>query len=406
MMKKISVHVGIVLMAGMLVLFGAAWAAADDDDSIKEMLAKSGVSVGGFVDTSYSTNLNEPTDRNSNFRVYDTEADSFQLNTTHLFIGKEATAEGGAMNRAGFYFSLDIGDNADVNAPAGTDGADQVDFQEAYVNYLFPIGSGLMLTAGKFATLAGAELMNSKDNMNFSSSYAFAFGPFTHTGVRLSYDVNSMVGVTLGALNGWDNVDDNNDSKTLEAGLSLNPFESLSWNHAVYYGSEQDEVVSLQRFFYDTVLTYTPSSRFKFVTQFDYGKEQQDGAKGAALAARATTGLADNMFDSVQQSAAFVPGNGGEWNSVVGYANYTPTDKLGFTVRGERFDDTEGARTGIDQVLYGLTFTTQYNLTPDLMTRLEYRYDVSSQDVFGTDSATDPLDNNQSTIGAQIIYMF
>ena len=403
MMKQISVHVGIVLMTGILVLCGAAWAAADD--SIKEMLAKSGITVGGFVDTSYSTNLNEPTDRQSNFRVYDTEADSFRMNTTHLFIGKEATADGGALDRAGAYFSLDIGKNADVNAPAGTDGADQVDFQEAYVNYLLPIGSGLMVTAGKFATLAGAELMNSTDNMNFSNSYAFAFGPFTHTGVRLSYDVNSMVGVTLGALNGWDNLDDNNDAKTLEAGLSLNPFDSLSWNHAIYYGSEQTEIVSLQRFFYDTVLTYTPSSRFKFVTQFDYGNEEMNGTKGAALATRAT-GLADNMFDVVQQSGALLGGTGGDWNAVVGYVNYTPTDKVGFTVRGERFDDTEGARTGIDQVLYGLTLTGSYNLTPDLLTRLEYRYDVSSQDVFGTDSATDPLANNQSTIGAQIIYMF
>ncbi len=98
-------------------------------------------------------------------------------------------------------------------------------------------------------------------------------------------------------------------------------------------------------------------------------------------------------------------GEGGEWNALVGYANYTPTEKVGFTLRGERFDDTEGARTGIDQVLYGLTLTGSYNFTPDLLTRLEYRYDVSSQNVFGTDVAGE-LDNNQSTIGAQLIYMF
>ena len=402
-------------MAGMFVLFGAAWAAAaDDDDSIKALLEKSGISVGGFVDTSYSTNLNEPMDRQSRFRVYDTEADSFRLNTTHLFIGKEASADGGALDRAGAYFSLDIGKNADVNAPAGTDGADQVDFQEAYVNYLLPIGSGLMVTAGKFATLAGAELMNSKDNMNFSNSYAFAFGPFTHTGVRLSYDVNSMVGVTLGVSNGWDNLDDNNDAKTLEAGLSFNPSDKVSWNHAIYYGSEQDEVTSLQRFFYDTVLTYTPSSRFKFVTQFDYGKEQQNGAKGLALAGRGGDGFDITGMDGtliVQDMRADVGGPegmaaGGDWNEIMRYATFTTGDKAGFTLRGERFDDTEGARTGIDQVLYGLTLTGSYNLTPDLLTRLEYRYDISSQDVFGTDSATDPLANNQSTIGAQIIYMF
>ena len=87
------------------------------------------------------------------------------------------------------------------------------------------------------------------------------------------------------------------------------------------------------------------------------------------------------------------------------YANYTPTEKLGFTLRSERFNDMDGARTGIDQTLYGLTLTSSYNFTPDLLTRLEYRYDISSQNVFGTDVAGE-LDNNQSTIGAQIIYMF
>ena len=41
----------------------------------------------------------------------------------------------------------------------------------------------------------------------------------------------------------------------------------------------------------------------------------------------------------------------------------------------------------------------------DLLTRLEYRYDKSSENVFGSDVAG-TLKNHQSTIGAQIIYMF
>ena len=140
MMKQVSVHVVIVLMMGMFVLCGAIWAGAEEGaeegGGIKSLLEKSGISVGGFVDTSYSTNLNEPVDRQSRFRVYDTEADSFRLNTTHLFIGREGSDEGGGLNRAGFYFSVDIGKNADVNAPAGTRSDDQIDFQEAYVTYL------------------------------------------------------------------------------------------------------------------------------------------------------------------------------------------------------------------------------------------------------------------------------
>ncbi len=398
MAKQSFVNVVIVLMAGAFILFGAAWASADG----KSMLEKSGISVGGFVDTSYSTNLNEPADRQSNGRVYDTEADSFRMNTAHLFMGKEATAE----SRAGFFVSLDFGKNADVTAQDGTSATDQVDFQEAYVNYLLPVGKGLTVTAGKFRTLAGAEEINSNENMNFSNSYAFGFGPKTHTGLRLSYDVSSKVGLTLGALNGWDNLDDNNDAKTLEAGVSLDLTDKVSWNHAIYYGSEQDERTSSQRFFYDTVMTYTPSSRFKFVTQVNYGKEQQDGARSSALFDR-SEGIFDPDFSdsAFGQNSRALLGNGGEWNALVGYANYTPTEKLGFTLRGERFDDYEGARTGIDQTLYGLTLTSSYQLTPDLMTRLEYRYDISNQNVFGTDAA-DELSNNQTTIGAQLIYSF
>ena len=62
--------------------------------------------------------------------------------------------------------------------------------------------------------------------------------------------------------------------------------------------------------------------------------------------------------------------------------------------------------TGIGQrqTLWGGTFTLQYKPAPSLITRVEFRYDKSDQNVFlrGAGEAI----NNQQTLGFQVVYLF
>ncbi len=56
------------------------------------------------------------------------------------------------------------------------------------------------------------------------------------------------------------------------------------------------------------------------------------------------------------------------------------------------------------QTLWGGTFTLQYKPAPSLITRVEFRYDKSDQNVF-LRGAGEGI-NNQQTLGFQVVYLF
>src|SRR5206468_2324174 len=68
-------------------------------------------------------------------------------------------------------------------------------FEQGYLSWLAPVGKGLQFDAGKFVTPAGAEVIETKDNWNYSRSLLFALAiPYYHMGVRATYNVNDDYG--------------------------------------------------------------------------------------------------------------------------------------------------------------------------------------------------------------------
>src|SRR5262249_21497912 len=117
---------------------------------------------------------------------------------------------------------------------------DEFDPQEIYGEYLAPIGNGLKIQVGKIHTLVGLEQINGWDNYNISRTWMFGLSQaFTTTGVRFTYPIASWATVALGLVNGWDNIDDNNRSKTFEWGLFLTPHDRFSATFYGTYGAEQ-----------------------------------------------------------------------------------------------------------------------------------------------------------------------
>ena len=93
--------------------------------------------------------------------------------------------------------------------------------KQAYVSYLAPVGKGLTLTFGKFVTPAGAEVIESNKDWNYSRSLLFNYAiPFYHFGLSAAYTFNDKYTMTGYVVNGWNNlVDTYNSGKT--GGLSF-----------------------------------------------------------------------------------------------------------------------------------------------------------------------------------------
>ncbi|MBI1952726.1 MAG: outer membrane beta-barrel protein [Candidatus Omnitrophica bacterium] len=342
------------------------------------------VNLSGFVDASYVYNTQRPKNRANSLRVFDTEANGFQPHALEIVLQKPVSEE----SRVGFRTDLDFGEDAEVVGAVTTglgSTTDEVDLQQAYAEALFPVGSGLNVKFGKFVTLHGAEVIESKDNWNFSRSILFGYAiPFTHTGLRMSYQLAPWLSTYFGVNQGWDVVDDNNTGKSLEWQVAATPTEKTFLSVAGMHGPEQANDNRDDRHLLDVVLGYNPTEKLALKLNYDYGQEQ----------------------DAVSES----PGENASWHGVAGYARYQVNDWYALAARAEYFADFDGIRTAVrtnnnvtDLRWWELTLTNEFKVFKDLITRLEYRHDQASDAVFNAGSSTD---NSQDTISLEVIYPF
>ncbi|MDP3789576.1 MAG: porin, partial [Candidatus Omnitrophota bacterium] len=356
------------------------------------------IEVHGSVDTSYIFNTNTPVAPNTqtnNLRVFDREANGFMLNLAELNFEKPISQQ----SPVGFRVDLAFGEDAEVFGAAGlgtTD--DEFDLQQAYAQFYVPFSlpfmNALNFKVGKFVTLHGAEVIESVDNWNFSRSFLFGYAiPFTHTGIRAYYKPfeNIPVDAYIGIVNGWDNARDNNKAKTVEGSVTVTPFDFLSFTVNGIFGPERANSNKDFRNLVDFVATYKIFEKLTLKANYDYGWEK-NGASAAA-------GLSGDGKDAT-------------WDGIAGYAKYDILDWWSIAGRGEFFHDRNGVRTGVltsatmpitDLELWEFTLTNEFKLYNNLVTRLEYRYDKASGQVFTKDKVTS---NYQSTLAAEVIAKF
>ena len=324
--------------------------------------------VSGLVDGYYLWNANEEPPRLRNF---DVNHNSFSLSYAEIAFGKQVSET----SRGGFRVDFGAGDTADmVNAfePGGEGYLKYV--QQAYVSYLAPAGSGLTIDFGKFVTPAGAEVIESKDNFNYSRGLLFSLAiPYYHTGLRVGYAVNDQVSVTGFLVNGWNNVVENNDSKTVGVSLALKPTSKLGVTANYLVGDEFDEEDNGgTRNLVDVVVSYAATERFSVLGNVDYGTDSLEELDGA-------------------------------WYGVALGAKYQVSEALAVAPRYEIFWDNDGFATGLPQTLQEMTMTAEYKAFGGLITRVEFRTDFSDEDFFLKDG--EPV-STQPTFSVALIYGF
>lgn len=333
------------------------------------------VHIDGYLANSITYNFNKPDSRQNTYRVFDKKSRAYTFNLLQIHTRKESTEE----SPWGFATKLDFGLDANSIAAYRSNNTDYFDVHEAYITYLFRtcVGKNLLVKAGRFTTLAGAEVIEEKDNFNISRSFLFGYAePFTHTGVRASWTLDDIWTLHFGVNRGWDTAGtDNNHALTGEVGVTANLSDKLTLSAAGYYGAEQEGDSGSKRRLLDLVATYKFSEKLTGMLTADFGAEDDAATNG---------------------------GNA-KWRGVAGYLKYDFTEKFSLAGRAEVFGDPNGARTGTGQTLSEATLTGQYKFCENLWGRLEYRFDHSSQDTF---ERHDYFAGNQSTVAASVLMTF
>lgn len=391
-----------LVVAGLIGLApGFAWAQAATDDGLKVM----GLDVTGYVDASYNKlSRSNLFTSGAPSRVFDLRENGLDLQQAAVKISKTpAQGFGGVLN-------LTLGRDADViasyktdpqkgklcnvvtglNADGSTCDRDHFDVTQAYGQYA---NGPLTVIAGKYVTLAGAEVIWTPSNSNFSRSILFGYAiPFTHTGLRATYAVSDSMSFTGGVNNGWDALQDTNGSKTLELGATWSP--SKVWSLALqgYFGKERAAGLTKtelpapfqlegSRKLLDAVVTFNATEKLQFIVNYDNGSQDNTG----------------NVTPRGVSKA--------KWDGIAGYAIYQFTDQWRFSSRLEYFNDKDGYRTGLVQKWKEGTITVAWLPMKAVELRGELRRDKSDVPAFLDRESGSSHDSNTS-YGLQFLYKF
>ena len=353
------------------------------------------VTLFAYIENSFVGNLRGAGRGNINeLRLYDLEA-GYTFNMAEFKISKDPTEA----RPFGFGLAITGGKDARKNHALGMFRGDDdvfpyedtvpIDILEAWGSYKIPIGEGLTIKAGKFASLLGFEVIEAPLNLNFSRSFLFTFAvPLTHVGALLSYSFGDVFTITAGPVVGWDVARDNNKSMSVMGQFIYTPVKDLILGFNWITGPEQAGKTSPIRTVFDFTATYNGIKDTVVGLNFDYGWETKEASLVAA-------GLRDTTAT---------------WWGVAAYGAYDWTEKFRTSVRGEYFEDSESARTlarapGEKTALWEVTATARYKIWKGLLARVEYRHDQANEKAFKIKN-TGPSSRAQDTISLDLIYQF
>jgi hypothetical protein len=363
-----------------------------------------GLTVNAMLDGYYEYNTNDPIGRVNYLRAYDVSSNSFSLNQADLIV--ESAPDPANGKREGMRIDLQYGQATSTlqGNPANELRPDVYrDIFQAYGTYVFPLGAGLTVDFGKWASSLGIEGNYTKDQLNYSRSFWFDYLPFYHMGVRAKYAVNDQVAFNLWITNGTDQTEAFNNYKDQLIGMVVTPSADLSWTINFYNGQEHPDVIYLQtpgpgqknlpneQGTYILPIANPPTGKLDILDSY----VSWQATKALTLAAEA-----DYVQERLYSFSSPDHVSGGAL-----YGGYQLTPAMAVALRLEYLADVGGLYTGTTQYLKEGTFTLDYRLASDFLMRGEFRRDQSNQHYF-LSNTLGVLESSQQTIGVGIVWWF
>ncbi|MCP9755025.1 porin [Lacihabitans sp. CCS-44] len=341
--------------------------------------AKNPLTFSGYVDTYYFANFNGVQSNlgASGFeRIFDQKANNFQVGLAQLKTTYSTDKVTGVIDLT-FGNHGDLGNYGNPISPVGAEfGSTGFAIKQAYLTW--KMTDKVSLTGGQYGTNVGYEVIDAPVNFNYSLSNMFGNGPFYHTGVKLDVAASDKFAFMLGITNGLDSKDDNNKAKGFQGQITIKPVDGWSV-YLNYFGS--DEGVDEKNM----------TSWFDLTTSYQVTEKMLIGLN--AVTGKNTTG---------------------SWGGAALYLNGKVSDKFSLGTRIEYFDNSKGGiylvdADGAGVSTTGITLTGNYDVSPNLKFKPEYRFD-SYKNAAGTFQLYDKdgglTKKSQSTLGAALIFYF
>ena len=323
-----------------------------------EEQASTEVNLNGSIDAYSGVNFARPDSKLNKLRAFDTQDGGLALNYAEIVVARN-TGNLGFRIDAGFGSTSDglyAVDNASASMDPDTKAYARslAHVQQAYITGRF---GKLTLDAGKFVTGHGFEVIESKDNWNYSRSVLFAWAiPYYHSGLRATYTVDDKLSLMGCVVNGWNtNIEEGNSMTSACVQAIYKPVAPLALY--VNYMVGREHLLGVEeltvRHIVDVSASYAVNDKLSVAINGDYGRDAANG--------------------------------GVSWAGVAGYGRYQILPNLAAAARVEYFSDSDAFMTGVEQTIMEGTATVEVTgkLGPtSVMGRLEYRHDRSDADYF------------------------
>ena len=365
-----------------------------------------GTTINVSLDGYYAYNFNDPVGRVNLLRAYDVSSNAFSLNQAAIIF--ERAPDVAAGRRYGARLDLQFGQaTATLQGNPNNEPRPAIyrNIYQAYGTYVVPVGSGLTVDFGKWASSLGTEGNYTQFQMNYSRGYWFNFLPFYHMGIRTRYAINNKLALNYWLVNGTNQVEPTKGFKDEMFGFVLTPTKTVSWTMNYYFGQEHPNATPIatcgpvpvqpglcfqqispapdgKLHIFDSYVTWQTTPRLTLQLEGDYVIQR--------LWASSAPG----------QSSAPVHTDGG-----AGWAKYQLTPRTYIAGRGEYLSDRGGLFSGVTEALKDFTATYDFTLANGFEMKYEYRRDWSNQPIFLT-SQQNVYSTHQDTATLGVIWWF
>lgn len=266
---------------------------------------KGELQLNGSVDVYYRYNFANSKEGINNYTSFTNTQNSIELGMASL-TASYTKGKTGVVVDLGFGTRAREFSYAEEPDGLGNGSALLQSIKQAYVTY--NPTDNIKISAGKWGTHLGYEVLDPQLNRNYSMSYMFSYGPFSHTGLKADFTLGSGFGVMAGITNPTDYLGASFAKKNFIAQLSKTG---------------------------ETVNAY-----LNYVS----GKDIDNTVNGNQIGLTATAAISDAFSLGYDGTVKFVDpaeGGSGKWWGSALYVNLDPSEKFGITLRGEYFDDKD-----------------------------------------------------------------
>lgn len=302
---------------------------------------KSTTTISGSADVYYRYNFNNPKDYPyNNLTSFTHSSNSFEIGMAsiradHSF-GKVAA-------------TIDLGFGTRAEEFAYNDANTRFAIKQVYLSYA--PSSVIKFTFGSWVTHIGYEVLDACLNRNYSVSYMFTDGPFSHTGLKADISLGGTSACMIGIANPTDYRSAPHMPKSVIAQFSTASKDSKLKMYLNFVGGKQNDYKKIVQG--DVVATYAVASKFSI------------GFNGTLQSLR----LADSVF---KWSTS-------KWWGAALYLNVDPVSWFGFTLRTEYIGDKD-EYLGLEHV-FAPTLSANFKI--DNLTIIpEFRIDNAGNSVF------------------------